>query len=187
MSKERFGLRILVCACSVTYMGYTVAHVHATQTEIREDASVFRTTKDSESPTERNQTGPSLRADKPVVLTGSARQSKSRQRQIKGAGSDSKQIGRKGHRKGRMSKKKTRKALMEPRRELIPHGMIEGPRRYDPRPNYRTAGVRDPQTRDLIHDHFQELDRNKDGRIDPVERAFGRLDMDRDLSSRQLQ
>jgi len=93
MSKERFALRMLVCACSVTYMGYAVAHVHATQTEIRDDVSVVRATKDSGSPTEQNQAGPSLRANKPVVLTVSARQSQSRQRQIKRAGSDSKQKG----------------------------------------------------------------------------------------------
>src|SRR4029078_7876270 len=44
-----------------------------------------------------------------------------------------------------------------------------------------------PQTPDLTHDHFQELDRNQDGMIDPVERAFGRIDMDRDLHTRTLQ
>jgi hypothetical protein len=31
------------------------------------------------------------------------------------------------------------------------------------------------------------LDRNQDGKIDPVERAFGRIDMDRDLPTRTLQ
>jgi hypothetical protein len=39
---------------------------------------------------------------------------------------------------------------------------------------------------DLTFDHFQELDRNQDGVIDPVERAFGRIDMDQDLRSRTL-
>ena len=89
-------------------------------------------------------------------------------------------------RRAKGGKKIAPRVVIRPRSDLSPHGLIEGPQRYDPRPNYRTAGVRDPQTRDLIHDHFQELDRNRDGRIDPVERAFGRLDIDRDLSSRSL-
>ena len=50
-----------------------------------------------------------------------------------------------------------------------------------------SASVPSPQTLDLTHDHFQELDRNQDGMIDPVERAFGRIDMDRDLHTRTLQ
>ena len=62
----------------------------------------------------------------------------------------------------------------------IPSAMI---RALEP----RLAGVPSPQTLDLTHDHFQELDRNQDGMIDPVERAFGRIDMDRDLHTRTLQ
>jgi hypothetical protein len=59
--------------------------------------------------------------------------------------------------------------------------MMEDFQRYDPRPNHRAGVVQDPQAPGLAHDHFPELDRNQDGRIDPVERAFGRLDMERDL------
>jgi hypothetical protein len=33
----------------------------------------------------------------------------------------------------------------------------------------------------VLHDHFQELDKNHDGAIDPIERATGRIDLDRDL------
>jgi hypothetical protein len=79
------------------------------------------------------------------------------------------------------------KAVVQPRADLMYYGVLEDPQRYDPRPNPHTAGVPNPQTPDLTHDHFQELDRNQDGKIDPVERAFGRLDMDRDLHNRQLQ
>lgn len=187
MRKGRFGLSIMVLLCSVIYMGYTVEQVDATQSEVKGDASVSIATKDSTPLTKRNQNKSGLHAIKPMVLTVSAHEAKSPQKVIRQATSDSKKAGRKSRRKGRMRKKGARKVLIEPRAKLIPHGLIEGPQRYDPRPNFRTAGVRDPQTRDLIHDHFQELDRNKDGRVDPFERAFGRLDMDRDLPSRQLQ
>jgi hypothetical protein len=83
-------------------------------------------------------------------------------------------------------KKVVPKAVVQPRTDLMYYGVLEDSQRYDPRPNPHTAGVPNPQTPDLIHDHFQELDRNQDGKIDPVERAFGRLDMDRDLHNRQL-
>jgi len=66
-------------------------------------------------------------------------------------------------------------------------GILENSQRYDPRPPAASAGVPHPQILDLTHDHFQELDRNQDGKIDPVERAFGRIDMDRDLHTRTLQ
>lgn len=79
------------------------------------------------------------------------------------------------------------KAVVQPRTDLTYYGVLEDSQRYDPRPNSRMAGVPSPQTSDLTHDHFQELDRNQDGKIDPVERAFGRIDMDRDLHNRQLQ
>jgi hypothetical protein len=91
------------------------------------------------------------------------------------------------HRQGKGSKKAKPQAVVKPRTDLTYHGILEGPSRYDPRQNRQTAGALDPQTPDLTHDHFQELDRNRDGMIDPVERAFGRLDMDRDVSARQWQ
>ena len=82
------------------------------------------------------------------------------------------------------SKKSRLKARVQARTDLKSHGLLEDTRRYDPRPDYRTAGVQNPHARNLTHDHFQELDHNQDGKIDPIERAVGRMDMDRDLHSR---
>ncbi len=95
--------------------------------------------------------------------------------------------GRKSRRTMKASKKTAAKAVVQPRTDLIPYGMLEDSQRYDPRPRAASPGVPSPQTTDLTHDHFQELDRNQDGRIDPVERALGRIDMDRDLHTRTLQ
>ena len=86
----------------------------------------------------------------------------------------------------KVHKKEVPKAVVEPSIDLMYHGMLESPQRYDPRRNHRVgAGVPDPHNPELTHDHFQELDRNQDGSIDPVERVFGRLDMDRDLYDRR--
>ena len=82
------------------------------------------------------------------------------------------------------SKKIMPKAVAQPRTDLIHYGILEDFQRYDPRPHADSSSVPSPQTPDLTHDHFQELDRNQDGIIDPVERAFGRIDMDRDLHNR---
>jgi hypothetical protein len=91
----------------------------------------------------------------------------------------------KNHRRLKVHKKVAPKAVVQPRTDLMYHGLFEDARRYDPRRDYRRSGVPDPRTPDLTHDHFQELDRNYDGRIDPVERALSRLDMDRDLHNLQ--
>lgn len=92
---------------------------------------------------------------------------------------------RKTARHNKKSKKAKLQAVADPRKDLMYHGILEGPSRYEPRRDYPTAGPPDPQTSELTYEHFQELDRNGDGSIDPVERAFGRLDMDHDLSKRQ--
>ena len=78
------------------------------------------------------------------------------------------------------------KAVVQPSTELMYHGILESPQRYDPRRIHHIgAGAPDPHNPELTQEHFQELDRNHDGSIDPVERVFGRLDMDHDLHDRQ--
>lgn len=83
------------------------------------------------------------------------------------------------------TKKFRRSASAQSKPDLSYHGMLEQPGRYDPSPARRKGGVPNPQAGDLRYDHFQELDRNRDGVIDPFERVSGRLDIDRDLAQRQ--
>jgi hypothetical protein len=108
-------------------------------------------------------------------------------RQAKEGAADAQKKARSVHRQGKGSKKAKAQAVIKPHTDLTYHGILENPSRYDPRHNRQTAGTPDPQTSELTHDHFQELDHNRDGKIDPVERTFGRLDMDRDLSARHWQ
>lgn len=93
--------------------------------------------------------------------------------------------GRESRRHSKASKKLTSRAAVQPKPDLSYHGLLMHPRRYDPGRDHRTGGAPNPQASDLLHEHFQELDRNRDGMIDPLERARGRLDIDRDLFNRQ--
>lgn len=127
----------------------------------------------------------------PLRATAQEDRSDRLQRSAKEDATDLQKTTRRVHRHGKERKnvqaKAEVKALVKPHTDLMYHGILEDPSRYDPRQNRQTAGAPDPQTSELTHDHFQELDRNRDGKIDPVERAFGRLDMDRDLSTRNWQ
>jgi len=76
-------------------------------------------------------------------------------------------------------------AIVEPKPDLSYLGILEQPQRYDPSRARRAGRPPNPQTGEILHDHFQELDKNHDGLIDPFERAFGRLDMNRDVSNYQ--
>jgi hypothetical protein len=75
-------------------------------------------------------------------------------------------------------------ASVQPKPDLSYHGMLEQPRRYDPGRARKQGTLPNPQAGDLLHDHFQELDKNRDGMIDPFERTLGRLDIERDLTNR---
>ena len=76
-------------------------------------------------------------------------------------------------------------AIVQPKPDLSYYGILEQPQRYDPSGDRRAGRAPNPQAGEIQHDHFQELDKNHDGMIDPFERAFGRLDMDRDVSNHQ--
>ena len=90
----------------------------------------------------------------------------------------------KGLQHSKLSKRSEPRAVLQPTVNPAFHGMLQDSHRYDVRLNRRSAGLRNPQIDAFVHDHMQELDRNRDGKVDPVERVFGRLDMDRDLQER---
>jgi hypothetical protein len=131
-------------------------------------------------------TEPKPVSPKSFLPVATERQPEAFQRQAKPVQADLKLTRSKNPRHMKVHKKEMPKAVVEPSIDLMYHGMLESPQRYDPRRNHRVgAGTPDPHNPELTHDHFQELDRNQDGSIDPVERVLGRLDMDRDLYDRR--
>jgi hypothetical protein len=74
--------------------------------------------------------------------------------------------------------------VAEPMSGLTHHGLLEAPHRYHLNQGDRRSVVVTSYPGDLVHDHFLELDKNRDGVIDPLERAVGRLDIERDMRNR---
>ena len=91
------------------------------------------------------------------------------------------------YRRARVTKPLRPQATLTPKPDVSYHGMLQQPQRYTPHYEHGKGGVPNPNAGALLHEHFQELDKNRDGSIDPFERALGRLDLDRDLADRQWQ
>ena len=178
MAKSRLGLMVFTCCYCMSLSGFVADPSSAAQSKTGEQGPtsvVPRSSKLSPESGKKPASGQRRNSGAPVVTQQSKEADKER----------AKSITRKGHRQTKVGKQKPPRAIAQPRTDLKYHGILEDSQRYDPRLNSNTAGVPNPQISDLTHDHFQELDRNQDGRIDPVEKAFGRLDMDRDLATSQ--
>jgi len=185
---------ILLSGCmSVIFCGTMLTSASPGSRQQKDQASVEsgdRLQKPTRSPSPKK---PARQRTDQTSLRATAQEDRSDrlQRSTKEGATDLQTKTRRVHRHGKESKNVKAKAevkpVVKPHTDLMYHGILEDPSRYDPRQNRQTAGAPDPQTPELTHDHFQELDRNRDGKIDPVERAFGRLDMDRDLSTRNWQ
>ena len=74
--------------------------------------------------------------------------------------------------------------VAEPMRGSAHPGLLKTPHRYHLNQGDRRSVIVTPHPGDQAHDHFLELDKNRDGVIDPLERAVGRLDIERDLHNR---
>jgi hypothetical protein len=187
MRKGRWGLTIVAWSCSAALVGVVAEQALAALKKPKEQTAAVVSAKSPTPLPEQPQKPSNANGKKAAASVMPERQPEVLQKQAKQTLSEVKPMTQKGHRRVNVHKKHAPKAVVQPRQDLTHHGLLEDSQRYDPRPNHRTAGVQNPQTPELTHDHFQELDRNQDGKIDPVERVFGRLDMDRDLHDRQLQ
>ena len=184
MKTRRFILTLLSCVCLLIFTGHMVTQAFGVQKATKEQSSPAVAVKAVKPSSEQTQKP----ASKIVSSPGLQRPIKAVQKSPRQEPpAKLKPMASKGGLQVKVQEKVVPKAVVQPRTDLTYYGVLEDSQRYDPRPNSRMAGVPSPQTSDLTHDHFQELDRNQDGKIDPVERAFGRIDIDRDLHTRQLQ
>ena len=170
MPRVRYIVKVLICACLVVFTWTSVSNASTA------------TPPNSKQGRKPMGVQPMKSRDSLAVLD---RQPEAVQKEAQPGPTKPKLSSTKRHRRIKVHKQEEPKAVVQPRTDLMYHGMLESPQRYDPRRNHNRAGVPDPHTPELTHDHFQELDRNQDGKIDPVERTFGRLDMDRDLHNRR--
>lgn len=175
---------IFACCCALmAFATVTVSSPMAAQRKANGQALPFGTKEPSRIVAEQPEQQPKKQSAQPMPKRWSKAGSTANSQGQPGL----KPVNPKAHRVIKAHKKATPKAVVQPRTDLIHYGVLKDAQRYDPRPHTDSGAVRSPQTPELTHDHFQELDRNQDGMVDPVERAFGRIDMDRDLHSRTLQ
>jgi hypothetical protein len=175
----------LVYTCLLAFAGAAVGDAFAATKKTREPAPVVVAGKSTKQQFDRGQSPSIQRTNQNPVSVATERQPEAIQKQAKPVPAELKSTSPKSPRRMKVHKRRAPKAVVQPRTDLMYHGMLESPQRYDPRRNHLGAGVPDPHNPELTHDHFQELDRNQDGTIDPVERTFGRPDMDRDLHDRR--
>jgi len=186
MKRGILELVVLVAVCAVVALATTVGQTFAATTKAKGSVPVVAA-KPTKQQSEQGQTLSIQRSKKSPMPSATERQPEAIQKQAKPVPTELKPASptsQKSHRRMKTHKRRVPKAVVQPRTDLMYHGMLESPQRYDSRRNHLDAGVPDPHNSELTQDHFQELDRNQDGSIDPVERAFGRLDMDRDFHDR---
>jgi hypothetical protein len=183
MDRNIFRRVVLGTVCSLAVLAATTGQTIAATKQAKESASVAASVKSAK----QGQYPPTQRAKKSPIPTVMERQPEAIQKQAKPVRTELKPTKPRSLRRVKVHKKELPKVIVQPRTDLMYHGLLESPQRYDPRRHHFGGGVPDPHIPELTHDHFQELDRNQDGAIDPVERTFGRPDMDRDLHDRRPQ
>jgi hypothetical protein len=184
MKRGILELVVLVAVCALAALATTVGQTFAATTKAKESVPVVVAAKPTKQHSEQGQNPSIQRAKKSPMPTATERQPAAIQKQAKPVPTELKPTSPKSPRRMKTHRRRVPKAVVQPRTDLMYHGMLESSQRYDPRRNHLDAGVPDPHNSELTQEHFQELDRNQDGSIDPVERAFGRLDMDRDFHDR---
>lgn len=187
MAKVRCSLRVLISTCLVASTWVSIDHVFAATKHTKEPATAVAVPKPAKQHSVQKQNSPLQQANKSPLLTARKRQPEAIQKQAKPVLTARQSKRPKGYRRVHVHKPSALNAVVKPRTDLMHHGMMESSQRYNPRRNHLGAGVPDPYNPELTHDHFQELDRNQDGAIDPVERTIGRPEMEWDLSTHQRQ
>ena len=185
MTSVGCSMRGLVYICLLAFAWADIGDAFAATKKAKESVPLFVAAKPPKQQFDQGKIPSIQRAKKSSIPAATERQSEAIQKQAKPVQAELGQTSPKSPRRMKVHRRRAPKAVVQPRTDLMYHGMLESSQRYDSRRNHLGAGVPDPYNPELTHDHFQELDRNHDGTIDPVERTFGRPDMDRDLYDRR--
>jgi len=185
MNLKRYALVMIGSACALVLFGNKADHVLAVQKPVREQAQAASPQKSSQLEPERPKKSRTLSARQLGARIGSERQLGIISPGRKQISSETKPARAKGRQRMNLRKKKVLSPATKPPIGIRDHGVLMDARRYDPSPRSGKGGISNPLTEEIRHDHFQELDRNRDGVIDPLERAIGRLDIERDMSDQR--
>ena len=175
------GLGVLVAALVLTWAGEG-SLVRAERKASTGQGEVAPNRVAADQPTSR----PSVPVRKDVGISKKQQAGKNPSLE-KVIGPTKEQPARRTYRRARGAKRLRPQATLSPKPDVSYHGMLQQPQRYTPHYEHGKGGVPNPNAGALLHEHFQELDKNRDGSIDPFERALGRLDLDRDLADHQWQ
>ena len=144
MSRGVLELVVLGAICSVALLATTVGQTIAATKKARESAPIVVVAKPTKQQSEQGQNLSIQRAKNGPIPAATERQPEAIQTQVKPVPTELKPKGPKRHRRMKIHKKGVPKVVVQPRTDLMYHGMLESPQRYDPRRNHLGAGVPDP-------------------------------------------
>ena len=137
-------LRALVYACLLAFTWVAVGNASVATKKANEPTPAVVAAKSAKQQSEQGQTPSIQRAKKSSVSAATERQPEVIQKQAKPAQTELKSTSPKSPRRMKVHRRRVPKAVVEPRTDLMYHGMLENPQRYDPRRNHLGAGVPDP-------------------------------------------
>src|SRR5262245_26447900 len=156
MTSIAWKLGRMVWACLVAFTWAAVGDASPATKKGKNAAPVVLAATSIPQQSDQGQPSPVQRAKKNSIPAAAERQPEAVQKQAKPVLTERKQGNPKGHRHMKVHGKLAPKAIVQPRTDLMYHGMLESSQRYDPRRNHLGAGVPDPYNPELTHDHFQE-------------------------------
>jgi len=141
MRKRCSCIIVLVCFSSIAVFGAIVDQGVAAQKKVSKQAPPAISVKPLSASPKPARANAQSRPSTSIAPTAREKRAKSVGSEDKETPASSKTSPHKSSRKAKGKKKARLKAVGQSRTDLMYHGMLEDPGRYDPRPNYRTAGV----------------------------------------------
>ena len=127
MSRGILELVVLGAVCSVALLATTVGQTIAATKKAREPAPVVVAAKPTKQQSEQGQNPSIQRAKKSPIPAATERQPEAIQKQAKPVPTEHKPTSPKSPRRMKVHRKRAPKAVVQPRTDLMYHGMLESP------------------------------------------------------------